>query len=232
MSKLIISAWLTFVVCTPMASALADVPASIFWYQEKETGTPAGNMRYLVVDKFLRIDEGDINDDFILFDAEKNTIYSVNQADQSVLVISNHAWQMPEFEFDHQVDDRLMQDAPKIAGKSVKRYLVSGDDKVCTDVQYVPGLYSKQMDMLRHYQQVLSGQQVRTLANTPEELHSPCFLADQVYNDGAYYARGLPIQIWHSRGYGRILIDFKDEPVNQQLFVIPEGFRQYNPYIK
>lgn len=211
--------------------AQAEVAASVFWYQERETGTAPTKMRYLVADRFMRIDEGNESDDYVLYDAGKNTIYSINRADRSVLVIEQHDWDMPEFDFDYQVTDALLKGAPKIAGKSVKHYLVTGDDKVCTDVQYVPGLYPERMALMQEYQQVLTGQQVRSLAATPKELHTPCFLADQVYNDGGYYARGLPVQIWHSRGYGRILVDFRDQPVAEELFSLPEDFRQFSPFL-
>ena len=223
---------LLFCICgvTVSCSALAEISASVFWYQEKETGTAATKMRYLVADEFIRIDEGNESDDYILFDALKNTIYSINHADQSVLVIEQYDWDMPGFEFDHQVTDTVLKGAPPIAGKTVKQYLVTGDNKVCTDVQYIPGLYPEKMAMMQRYQKILAGQQVRSLNNTPKELHTPCFLADQVYNDGGYYARGLPVQVWHSRGYARILTDFGDELVAEELFNIPEEFRYYYPY--
>lgn len=214
-----------------VSTARADMPASVFWYQEKESGTPPSTMRYLVVEKFMRIDEGEQDDNYILFDAAADTIYSINHADRSVLVIGPQDWEMPDFAFDHQVTDAALQGAPQIDGKSVRHYLVTGDDKVCTDVQYVPGMYPEQMAMMQHYQQVLAGQQVRSLAATPEELRTPCFLADQVYNDGAYYARGLPVQIWHSRGYGRILTDFKNQQVADELFTLPEEYRHFNPFV-
>ena len=210
--------------------ALAELPASVFWYQEKETGTAPSKMRYLVGDEFMRIDEGNESDNYVLFDATENIIYSINHNDRSVLVIEPHAWDMPEFDFDYEVTDVVMKGAPKIAGKTVQHYLVTGDDKVCTDVQYVPGLYSRRMALMHEYQQVLTGQQVRALPATPKELHTPCFLADQVYNDGGYYTRGLPVQIWHSRGYGRILVDFRDQPVAEALFTVPEDYRQFSPF--
>lgn len=215
-----------------MAPLLAsEVPVTVFWYQEKETGTPPSNMRYLVTDEFLRIDEGNGEDDYVLFDAALKTIYSVNRRDRTVLVITGQSWQMPEFEFDYSIDDQALPEAPEIAGKTVQRYRVRGDDTVCTEVHYVPGLYAKQMGLLKDYQTVLSGQQVKVLDNTPKEFHTPCFLADQVYNDGGYYARGLPVQVWHSRGYARMLVDYKDEEVNEDLFTLPEDYRHYQPFV-
>jgi len=87
------------------------------------------------------------------------------------------------------------------------------------------------MAIMQAYQNVLTGEQVRLLANTPEDMRSPCFLADQVYNDGGYYARGLPVQIWHSRGYARILTDFQDQQVEQALFTVPEDYQVYHPHV-
>lgn len=216
--------------CALSFQVQAEIAASVFWYQEKETGTEPSNMRYLVAAQYLRIDEGQVDDDYILFDAEKSTIYSVNQRDRTVMVIDSHQWRKPEFDFDYQVTEKALSEAPRIGGKTVHNYTVSGDHKVCTDVHLVPGLYPQQMALLQRYQQVLSGQQVRSLHATPDNMQTPCFLADQVYNDGAYYARGLPIQVWHSRGYGRLLIDYSDQKVSEQLFTLPDDFRLYEPF--
>ncbi len=221
---------LTTILLCYSVTASAKTPVTIFWYDEKESGTAPSHMRYLVGDQFIRIDEGGKDDNYVLFDAAKKKIYSVNHYDRTLMVIEHEDWQAPKFEFKHEVSEKAMHDAPQVAGKTVHHYRVRGDRKICTDVQYVPGLFPQRMALLQQYQQVLSGQLVRSLNNTPKEMHTPCFLADQVYNGGEYYARGLPIQIWHSRGYARLLTNYEDAEVDDDLFQLPLDYSEYHPY--
>ena len=208
----------------------ADETAMAFYYQEKETGTPIAEMRYLVTDNYLRIDEGKADNDFILFDLFERRIYSVNHEEQTAMLIKDYAWVLPEH-ISREIKQSEMKGAPRVMGKKVKRYQVYNKDKLCTEVQYAPNTHMDAMKVFYEYQLVLSGQQVEVLGNTPLEMRGPCFLVDQVYNDGEYYLKGLPIQVWHSRGYARMLIDVKEEKVSDSLFEIPDDYRVYNPYM-
>ena len=84
------------------------------------------------------------------------------------------------------------------------------------------------MQAFIEYQNVLSGQQAQILHNTPIEMQTPCFLVDQVYNAGDYYRIGLPVHEWHSRGYLRMLKDYKQEKVSADWFVLPKNFSRYS----
>jgi len=205
------------------------------YYDEVEEGVEAQHMRYLINDRFLRIDNGREQADFILFDIDKKIIYSVNHDDQTILKIDNIPWKMPEWkspEFKFSVSDKLeiVQGAPEVHNKPVYNYQLSADNKVCTQVFLIKDTYAAQMNILYLYQQVLSGQQVATLKNTPVEFHTPCFLTDQVYHAGDYYHLGLPLQITYSRGYMKLLKDFREISVNKNLFVLPEKYKLYKAF--
>ena len=207
----------------------ADLSAQAFWYEELEQDLPASLYRYLVTDHFMRIDRGQAADDYILFDAAKKMIYSINHGDQTVLTIKSDPWQLPEFEFKrHQVTKQL-EDGPKLFGKTVTNYRLFANRDMCVEIQLVPDMHLQSRTMFRHYQQVLSGQQVQSLFNTPEDMRSPCFLVDQVFNTGDYYDQGLPVQEWHSRGYVRLLKDVMSLKVDEKLFSLPEKYQSYYP---
>ncbi|MFW2371643.1 MAG: hypothetical protein ACN4GM_00860 [Gammaproteobacteria bacterium] len=207
----------------------AELNAQAFWYEELEQDLPPSLQRYLVTDHFLRIDSGQAGDDYILFDAARKIIYSINHDDQTILTIASKPWQLPEFEFQrHQVTDKLQQ-GPKLFGQTVTNYRLFADRDMCTEIQLVPEIHPRSRAMFRDYQQVLSGQQVQSLFNTPEDMRSPCFLIDQVFNTGEYYDQGLPVQEWHSRGYVRLLKDVKPLKVDETLFSLPENYQEYSP---
>lgn len=199
-------------------------------YDEVEENAGMQQMRYLINERFLRIDGGQADSDFILFNINSRNVYSVNHADQTILNIEYVKWHKPKFEFKVSSDVKRMTDAPSIDNQPVFHYRLIADNKVCTQVFFIKGMYSKQLKVLHKYQQTLSSQQVKTLANTPEEFQTPCFLLGQVYDDGEYYLKGLPVQISYGRGYAKYLKQYKQVEVDDSLFVLPEGYKEYFPF--
>jgi len=200
------------------------------YYDEIEMGAGAQSMRYLINDQFLRIDNGDDKADFVLFDVNKKNIYSVNHEDQTILKIENNQWSQPEFDFKVSTHQSAMNDAPKIQDKTVYTYSVNAGDQSCTEVFLIKDTYTDEMKIMHQYQQVLSGQQVATLNNTPKEMHTPCFLVDQVYHAGGYFKIGLPVKISYSRDYIKFLSRFKNISVDAALFELPQTYKEYKTH--
>lgn len=208
-------------------AAAQNIKSLVLHYDEIEQGVGSQSTRYIVNKDFLRIDDGNNQSDYILFDVKQKTIYSINHEDQTILKIENNLWHSPKFDFRFETQQILMQDSPKILNKAVYSYLVKADDIVCTQVSLVKGMYPAGMQVLYQYQQVLSGQQVATLKNTPKEMHTPCFLVDQIYHTGDYYKVGLPVHISYSRGYEKFLKSFEESQFDFNLFKKPEGYSEY-----
>jgi hypothetical protein len=76
-------------------------------------------------------------------------------------------------------------------------------------LQIVEGLLPDVSKMLRNYLKVVSGQQVKMTNNIVDDIQTPCFYVDQIYNTGAYFEKGLPIQEWHSNERSKILTTYK-----------------------
>lgn len=213
----------------PVSHAAAE-EGLILYYDEYEWGTGGQRMRYLINDDFLRIDNGHIDSDFILMDRDKQIIYNVNHEDRTILKITNKPWQSPDFDFMVSVREAIQPDAPQVMGQPVYSYEVYAEDEVCTRVLLIKDRYMKQMAVMHEYQTIMSGQQVSTLANTPKELHTNCFLLDQVYHKGDYYKQGLPIQVSYSRDYTRILSNVEQQPLDAALFKLPQNYKEYLPF--
>ncbi|VAW58954.1 hypothetical protein MNBD_GAMMA11-1901 [hydrothermal vent metagenome] len=219
-----------FVLLSISEISAAEIKNLALYYDEVEEGVEAQHMRYLINEQFLRIDDGSEQADFVLFDIGKKIIYSVNHDDQTVLKIDYKKWTKPAFKFSESSDTQAVPDAPKVHNQPVYNYQVKADGKVCTQVFLIKNTWPQQMKVLHLYQQVLSGQQVVTLKNTPVEFHTPCFLVDQVYHGGDYYQLGLPIQITYSRGYVKLLRDFKEIKLDKRLFELPAGYEVYKAF--
>lgn len=205
----------------------AEINNLALYYDELEEGVDAQHMRYLINEQFLRIDDGSEQADFILFDVREDIIYSVNHDDQTILKIVYKKWQKPEFKFIQSSEIQPVPSAPRIRNKQIYNYQYKAGTEVCTQVFLIKETWPEQMKVLHRYQQVLSGQQVATLKNTPVEFHTPCFLIDQVYHTGDYYQLGLPVQITYSRGYVKLLRDFKEIKLDKKLFELPKKYEIY-----
>lgn len=207
------------------------VPAYELLYNEQETGTDVYAVRFIITGRYLRIDDQSDDSGYILFDKDKTTIYSVSHFDQSTLVIPEYDYKKPDMETKVEMMYEPLTTAPKISGKTVYTYRVNskaGAEDVCVDIQLVPGLLPEVTQTLRAYQKVVTGQQAKTLKNTPEEFKTTCFLYDQIFNDGEYYEKGLPIQEWHSNGKKRILTSYKKIDVSPTMFDRAEDYREYS----
>ena len=211
-----------------LSLASEDILVTVLWFDELEASRAQIQTRYLITPQYLRIDNGDLHDDFILFDVTKKIIFSVNHEDKTILLIKSDNWKKPDYEFVADISHETLEGAPAILGKQVKGYKVKVNGEVCTNIQYIPDIYKKEMDVLKHYQQTLSSQQIRSLSHTPEHMKTPCFMLDVAYNDGGYYDLGLPIQEWHNRGYARYLKDYKQEKIAASIFKLPKAYKQYS----
>ena len=214
----------------PHVTTAESIKSLVLYYDEFESGVGGQTMRYIINDQYLRIDGGHKEDDFILYDRASKTVYSTNQEDQTILKIVNKPWSAPAFKFDVEIRESVLSDAPKVFGKKVSQYQVTANNEVCTQVLYVADMHPVSMKVMHEYQDLMSGQQVATLDNTPKEMQSPCFLVDQVFHHANYFEKGLPIQISYSRDYTKLLKSIRQQDIDPGLFILPTGFKEYLPY--
>jgi hypothetical protein len=154
----------------------------------------------------------------------------VNHEDQTILKITSKTWRSPDYDFSVTIEERALVDAPQVFGRQVFNYQVKVVDEVCTNVLMVKGLHAKEMNVLQEYQIIMSGQQAATLNNTPLEMRTPCYLLDQVFHKAEYLKLGLPIQISYSRDYSKLLKNIEVKDIPEELFLLPEGYREFLPF--
>jgi hypothetical protein len=220
-------------LCLPAVVSADEVLAAVkLSYKEVEQGVDPYNVIYTVSDRFLRIDDESDSSGYIVYDNRISKVYSVSHQDRSILVIPKYETRELKADFDINIDYEVLPMAPKIAGKPVYNYRVSAVTSVttetCMDIQLVPGLLPEVAGTLRAFQQLIAGQQLMNLEATLEDFRTPCYLVDQVYNEGDYYSKGLPIQEWHSNERMRQLLNFENVKVDPALFDIPEDYRQFS----
>ncbi len=205
-------------------------------YREKESGLDPYKVRMLISKRYIRIDEMDDKSGYIIYDNKKKAIYSVSHYDKRILVIKPGNVLAKNPDLNTKIEYRKLDDAPPVSGKPIFNYSILASiqtenvkkQKTCADYQLVEGLLPKVTRMLKNYQQVLSAQQVQMLKRTIKGVQTPCYLADQIYDKGLYYDKGLPVHEWHSNQKSKILLDYKQVKVNPDLFTLPENYSRFS----
>jgi len=205
-------------------------------YIEREPGTDEYEVTMLVSERYIRIDETGEESGYIIYDDKEKVIYSVAHQDQSILVIKQHAFSEKDSPVKANVEYLQLADAPSVSGKNIFNYRVfvnlgSGvvdEEETCTEIQLVEGLLPEVRKILHNYQKVVSGQQVKMVDNKINEMQTSCFYVDQIYNTGAYYEKGLPIQEWHSNDRSKLLTTYNKISVDADKFKIPENYRKFS----
>ena len=208
-----------------------DVSAYELIYEEQETGTDPYQVKFTVTNRYLRIDQLGDQSGYVVYDDKKHIVYSVAHHDESVLLIPVYKYKKPDLTGLVDIKFYIIPDAPKISGKSIYSYLVTSSDKgkqKCLDIKLAKGLLPEVSSVFASYQKMLAGQQSRLLKTTPKEYQSSCFLYDQVFNEGDYYHKGLPIQEWHSNGKSRLLLSYKKVNVDTAIFQSEENYQEYS----
>ncbi len=212
----------------------AGAPASgatgtVLWYLEQEAGSEPYRVRYLVTAEFMRSDDGNDGNDFVLLDRRQRQIYNVVPETASVLIIDGKgaAPQAPAT-LSIDVQETVDLQAPKLEGRQALTVVLSADGDVCQSAVVVPGLLDDARTAFREFAQVLAVQQARTLGNMPAEFQTPCSLARDVYAGDFHLGTGVPLLEWVDQGTRRELLEFeRNVPMAEGLFVVPDDLRVY-----
>ena len=203
------------------------VTGTVLWYLEQEAGGEPYRVRYLVTAEFMRSDDGNDGNDFVLLDRRERQIYNVVPETASVLIIDGKgaAPKVPAMlaiDVQETVDAR----APKLEGRQPLTLVLSADGDVCQSAVVVPGLLDDARAAFREFAQVLAVQQARTLGNTPAEFQTACFLARDVYAGDFHLGAGVPLLEWAGQDTRRELLEFeRNVPLAEGLFVVPDDLR-------
>ena len=211
-------------------------------YLEREPGTDEYEVTMLISSRYIRVDEEgeEESSGFIVYDDKDKIIYSVSHFDQSVLVIKEHVFSLAELPVKPTIEYLPLADAPMVSGKNVFNYRVyinennskgeteNESEETCIEIQLVENLLPEVRAILQNYQKVISGQQVKMADNKITDIQTACYYIDQIYNTGAYFEKGLPIQEWHSNESSKILTGYKKVTVASDKFKIPQEYRQFS----
>ena len=203
-------------------------------FLEKEKGVEPYQTRMIISKEFVRIDDGQDSNSFVLFDRVKKIVYSTNPDDNAIMAV--HEKKMPEnkkleppiklVQTVKEVKD--MQDAPEIGGQKPLHYQLSSNDKICSDVVAVKGLMPDVVKALSEFRTLMATDSASTFHNIPPELYDACNMSKSTFAPTRHLDFGFPIHQSDLDGYMRTLVNFQtDYKTDPKLFVLPEGFKRY-----
>lgn len=230
---------LLFLLMTACASQVAKKTAeptkipknagSILYFEETSSTDGTVPVRMLITRKFMRLDDGKDNDDYVLFDRVKRKIYNVVKDDQTVMVMNgvppdNFNYKKPHWKIESQPSDALMRTDSK-SSTGATYYKMSLGNKVCYNVVTLNNMLSDESRAIQEYYSVL-GNELKKGYRPSED--SRCFDAINILDPAKRFSMGFPYREWGAYGYQRFLKNYRLRVIfPESLFEIPKNYRKY-----
>ncbi len=199
-------------------------------YADSEPEQSRMTSRILILGDRMRMDFGQDDQGFVLFDRGARTVWHVSPQDRKVTAIEA---------------DGVAQVETKPGQKSLhinwpKDWTLSLDqmpsdqnlltqlrlnESLCVEFKSAPMLV-RQAQLLAEFRQTLAVNQARLWQALPETERQPCALAVDVERAGIEYKRGLPLAIRYWNGRSRVYLGHQYLPARPELFDLPEQVRQ------
>ena len=203
-------------------------------FMEQEEGVEPYQTRMIVTKNFIRIDDGKGTNSFVLYDRNKNIVYSTNPDEQTIMAVHEKKLKKdqvfePPFKLNYSVNEMPeMKDAPTIDGETAKHYQLITNEKVCYDVVAVKGLMPNVVKALTEFHKHMATDSYVTFNNLPADMHDACEMTATTFKPARQFEFGFPIQEWGKRNYSRSLVDYNTRyKAESKLFVLPEGYKHY-----
>lgn len=211
------------------AALSAEVEGVMLMYQAHEPGIEPYASRILLAGRYVRMDDGADEGDYLVFDRQKRLISSVSHGDQTVFEIpSREITQKAPLPLEQHSKQVSVGQAPMVAGRQPQQHQLYVNDALCYSVVAVPGMMEDTVQALRDFRQVLAGEHAKALPGIPADMQQPCDLALNTFHYDWHLQFGLPIQEWDEAGNGQMLMDYRQGfKVDETLFELPRDYQHY-----
>lgn len=202
-------------------------PATLLHFIEHEPGAEPQRTRLLITAGFLRMDGGVHDEDFLLFDRDRGTIYSVSGKERQILVIPPRPVDAkPPAEFRHRME-RDRAPYPAVGSYEVVHYELLTNGQRCYDLYAAAGLMPEAVAALRQYREVLAGQQAKTLALAPPGALPDCDMANNIFLPARHLEYGFPVRLTDMTGKTVELVDYDAEfRATAAMLRLPAGYKR------
>ncbi len=214
-----------------LAAPVHATKVNAYYYLEVQPGGTQQQLRYIVNNRYLRIDDGKNSSDFVLLDRQQKKMHSIVHDNHSITTFTLQESVVPSPLRSSVATlartEKQQDDLPVISDRQAYQYVLYADNKVCmSSVNIVHrGDQSHYMltEALKLYHSILGSYRRLNYFNTPLELHDFCESIVFTKVPTLFLEPGLPIQWVFPNGSSQILLNFKLEAESPQtLFDIPQ----------
>ncbi|WP_455202359.1 hypothetical protein [Kaarinaea lacus] len=203
----------------------------IMYSEREEAGTPLFRSRMFINNHYLYIADDRFPNDFLLFDRDKQTIYSVTEANKTIFVIKPKEIKgKPPIEITYKEESQPSSAIPAVTGHKATHFRYFANGKHCYDaVTLEKKFLPEAVAALKEYRQVLAGEHASTVHKMPPETHEACDLALNIYYASKHLDTGIPLREWDQRGFLKFMVDYRlDFEFDDEKLKLPEGYSEFS----
>jgi len=199
--------------------------------QRDEKGQALFASRMFINNRYLYIDDDNFPNDYILFNRNERTIYSVTRDTNTIFVIRPKEIDGdPPIPINYRVESQPSAAIPKIDGRTATHYRYFANDVQCYDVVTLEKDFLPEVvQAIREYRTVLAGEHASTVHKMPKSTYDACDLATNIYYAAKHLDTGLPIRQWDQAGHLKFMVNYKlHVQIDPKKLMIPEGYKQFS----
>lgn len=176
--------------------------------------------RYLVTDRYLRLDFGRDRDDFVLFDRQEKKAYNISHEQREIMVFepgevkikAPKEWEISEDFFENRT--------------AQKRFDLVVNGKVCARLAASDKFLPEVAKALQEFHAVMAATHAGTYLIAPEDQRDDCDLARLILAPERWFKYGMPFDELRSNGFSRRLLHYKaDVAIRPSALQLPENYR-------
>lgn len=189
-------------------------------YMDQEATGGGYVTRYLVTDRYLRLDFGRDRDDFVLFDRKEKRVYNVTHDRQEILVFEPGVVQVKQ-----PKKWEIKEDVLESKGSQIRVDLIV-NGTVCTRLAASQRFLPDVAKALLEFQELMAATQSNTYLATPADQRDDCDLARLILDPQRWFKYGMPFDEVRVNGFSRRLLSYEsDIAVRPKAFELPENYR-------
>lgn len=193
-------------------------------YRDQEPDQTAYTSRILFLGEKMRMDYGQDDEDFILFDRSAGMVWLVAHGERRMTGIPARPMSRVAQLAAWPLGWKLEQTRQASDGNVL--FQARLNDQLCVEYKTAP-ILKREARLLRDFRRALAGNQAASWSGTPESLRQPCTLLLDVRQAGLEYQMGLPLAIRYWDGRGRVYLSHETRPARPGLFALPGGYQQF-----
>jgi hypothetical protein len=191
-------------------------------YLDQDPGVAAYPTRILVTTKFMRMDSGKDNGDFILMDRHSGAVYNVIQSEKNIYRYNPHQVKLAK-----PTPWKIQEQVKQLPGNT-RKFTIGVNGKPCMEITATDKLLPDVVSALGTYRQTLTWMESLTWQRTPLEMRDQCDLVQHVFEIRRTLQYGLPIQELYANGRSRRYVSHRLRATQPDLFQLPPTYKIIN----